>query len=166
MKKINAQDVPELEQGSPQRKYHVFRRHLSVALGAPRDVGTWGGGHPFEVELTRVPAGAANFPLHQHSAQWELYLFISGSGEMTDGREASPVGPGDVVLCAPEQPHKIVNTRRGGPRLLRRGRSPAGGRHLLSGHRQVGGQAAAKMLRDGRAPVLRAGRLSAGGAWC
>ncbi len=110
MKKINAQDVPELEQGSPQRKYHVFRRHLSVALGAPRDVGTWGGGHPFEVELTRVPAGAANFPLHQHSAQWELYLFISGSGEMTDGREASPVGPGDVVLCAPEQPHKIVNT--------------------------------------------------------
>jgi len=110
MKKINAQDVPEVEQRSPQGKYHLFRRYVSVALGGKRDVGTWGGGHPFELELSRLPAGASNFPLHQHSAQWEMYIFLSGSGAVTDGREKQDVGAGDVVLAGPEEAHKVTNT--------------------------------------------------------
>jgi mannose-6-phosphate isomerase-like protein (cupin superfamily) len=110
MKKINSQAVPEAEQGSPNGKYRLFRRHLSVALGGNRDSGSWAGGHPFDLELTRVPSGAANFPLHQHSAQWEMYVFISGSGEMTDGKEKMTIGPNDIVLCPPEQAHKIMNT--------------------------------------------------------
>ena len=60
---------------------------FSVALGGKRDVGTWAGGHPFDLELTRMPADARNYPLHQHSAQWELYVFLAGFGEMTDGKE-------------------------------------------------------------------------------
>jgi mannose-6-phosphate isomerase-like protein (cupin superfamily) len=110
MKKINSQEVPETDQGSPHGKYRVFRRHLSVALGGKRDSGTWAGGHPFDLELTRIPAGAANFPLHQHSAQWELYIFLGGSGEMTNGHETLSVQAHDVVICPPEAPHKIVNT--------------------------------------------------------
>ena len=110
MKKINSRDVPELEQKSPKGKYHLFRRHLSVALGGNRDLGTWAGGHPFDLEMTRLPAGAANFPLHQHSAQWEMYVFTRGSGEMTDGVEKIEVHADDVVLCPPEQPHQIINT--------------------------------------------------------
>ena len=110
MKKINSQEVPESEQGSPHGKYRLFRRHLSVALGGKRDSGTWAGGHPFDLELTRLPAGAANFPLHQHSAQWEMYIFIRGRGEMRDGKEKMAVVPDDVVMCPPETPHQIVNT--------------------------------------------------------
>ncbi len=110
MHKINTHAVPEAEQKSPHGKYHVFRKHISVALGGKRDVGTWGGGHPFDLELTRIPTGAANFPLHQHYAQWEMYAFISGSGEVTDGQEKTPVEAGDVVICPPKNPHQITNT--------------------------------------------------------
>ena len=37
MKKINSREVAEDEQTSPKGKYHLFRKHLSVALGATRD---------------------------------------------------------------------------------------------------------------------------------
>jgi uncharacterized cupin superfamily protein len=110
MKKISIQDVPEAARGSPNKKYHLFRRHLSVALGGARDAGTWGGGHPFDLELSRLPAGASNFPLHQHSAQWEMYVFIHGTGEATDGVQAFSIRAGDVILCPPENPHKLTNT--------------------------------------------------------
>jgi mannose-6-phosphate isomerase-like protein (cupin superfamily) len=110
MKKINLQDVPEAEQGSPHKKYHLFRRHLSVALGGKRDIGPSAGGHPFDIEYARIPAGAANFPLHQHSAQWESYIFVRGSGEVTDGKETVTVRTDDVLLCPPEHAHKITNT--------------------------------------------------------
>jgi mannose-6-phosphate isomerase-like protein (cupin superfamily) len=110
MKKINSQDVPEVEQSSPNRKYHLFRRHLTAAITGKRDAGVADGGHPFDLELTRIPAGASNFPLHQHYAQWEMYVFLSGSGEITDGQEKIPVHAQDVVMCPPETPHKITNT--------------------------------------------------------
>jgi len=110
MKKTNLRDVPESEQSSPNKKYHLFRRHVSVALGAKRDVGPWAGGHPFDLEQTRLPAGASNFPLHQHSAQWELYIFLRGSGEITDGKETLRVQADDVFLSPPEHAHKITNT--------------------------------------------------------
>ena len=109
VKKINSREVPEAEQKSPNGKYHHFRRHLSVALGGQRDAGPWAGGHPFDLELTRLPPGAANFPLHQHSAQWEMYVFISGTGEMTDGSEKMTVGADDIGLYPPEQAHNIIN---------------------------------------------------------
>ena len=49
-----------------------------AALGAPRDAGVAGGGHPFDVELTKLPPGATNFPFHAHAAQWEVYLVLMG----------------------------------------------------------------------------------------
>jgi len=110
MKKINLRDVPEEEQSAPNKKYHLFRRHVSVALGGNRDAGTWAGGHPFDIEFTRLPAGASNFPLHQHSAQWESYIFIRGTGKVTDGKETVDVQADDVLLFPPEHAHKITNT--------------------------------------------------------
>jgi mannose-6-phosphate isomerase-like protein (cupin superfamily) len=110
MKKINLHDVPEDEQSSPHKKYRLFRRHVSVALGGQRDVGPSGGGHPFDIEMTRIPAGASNFPLHQHSAQWESYIFLRGQGEVTDGTETVQVQPDDVLLFPPNHAHKITNT--------------------------------------------------------
>jgi len=110
MKKISLHEVPEEEQGSPHKKYQLFRRHVSVALGGKRDAGTWAGGHPFDIEYTRIPAGASNFPLHLHSVQWESYIFIRGSGEVTDGKETVKAQADDVLLFPPEHAHKITNT--------------------------------------------------------
>jgi uncharacterized cupin superfamily protein len=88
----------------------LYRKHLSVALGGKRDIGTWDGGHPFDVELVRIPPGARNFPLHQHSAQWEFYLILEGSGEVSNGTLTRPLAAGDALIFPPEEPHQIVNT--------------------------------------------------------
>jgi len=110
MNKINTREVSEAEAGSPHGKYKLFRKGLSVALGGKKDAGTWGGGHPFDVELVRIPPGAKNFPLHQHSAQWEFYLIVAGNGEVTDGTETNPVAAGDALLFPPEAAHELTNT--------------------------------------------------------
>jgi len=110
MNKINVREIPEVEAGSPHGKYKLFRKNLSVALGGSKDKGTWGGGHPFDVELIRIAPGAKNFPLHQHSAQWEFYLIISGSGEVTDGGATKPIAAGDALMFPPEAAHEFTNT--------------------------------------------------------
>lgn len=110
MHKINIRDIPEIERQSPQGKYHLFRRHLSLAVGGKPDVGTWGGGHPFDVELVRLPPGARNFPLHQHAAQWEMYVIVSGHGEMNDGSGTKPIESGDVLVFPPETAHQFNNS--------------------------------------------------------
>ncbi len=109
MKKINQRDVPEKEVQSPQGRYQLHRKFLSLALGGKSDLGPWGGGHPFDLELTRLPPGAANFPLHQHAAQWEMYVVLSGTGEVNDGRTWQSIEAGDILLAEPDQPHQFRN---------------------------------------------------------
>src|SRR5689334_1711935 len=82
MRKANLESLGWNEQRSPKGRFHLFRRNLSLALGGVRDVGDWGGGHPFDMEQYRIPPGATNFPFHAHSAQWELYLVTSGRGAL------------------------------------------------------------------------------------
>jgi uncharacterized cupin superfamily protein len=110
MNKINQNQVEWVEQKSPRGKYHLFRRFLSVALGGKRDLDTWGGGHPFELELTRIPPGKTNWPYHAHSAQWELYVVLSGHGQTRTPEGKSEIGPGDCFLCSPGEPHQIHNS--------------------------------------------------------
>lgn len=102
-------DIPWAEQRSPGGRFHLFRRHISEALGAPREAGIAGGGHPFEVELTRLPPGATNFPFHAHAAQWELYIVLSGAGELRAGDTVSPIAAGDTFVCPPGEPHQLKN---------------------------------------------------------
>jgi uncharacterized cupin superfamily protein len=98
-----------VEQRSPRGRFHLFRRHISEALGAPRDAGLARGGHPFDVELTRVPPGATNFPFHAHAAQWEVYLILSGSGELRAGEGVTVVIAGDAFVCPPGEAHQLKN---------------------------------------------------------
>src|SRR5437016_7302324 len=79
-----------MAQHSPKGAFAVFTKHISLALGGLKDVGVFRGGHPFDLELVRVPPSRAAWPLHSHSAQWELYVIISGSGEVrTPARDRS-----------------------------------------------------------------------------
>jgi uncharacterized cupin superfamily protein len=110
MQHVNVSEIPWVERRSPRGRFHLFRRHISQALGSPQNAGVAGGGHPFDVEITRLPPGATNFPFHAHAAQWELYLIQSGSGELRTGEETVPFGPGDVFMCPPGEAHQLKNT--------------------------------------------------------
>ena len=110
MKKINQNQIDWVERKSPKRKYNLFRRHISLLLGGKKDTGTWGGGHPFDVEMTRVPPGKTNWPYHAHSSQWEMYIILSGRGQLRTAEGKSEVGPGDSFIHPPGEAHQIENT--------------------------------------------------------
>jgi Uncharacterized conserved protein, contains double-stranded beta-helix domain len=110
MKKVQLDSLPFTESKSPKGKFHLFRRNLSLALGGKRDVGEWGGGHPFDVEEFRIPPGASNFPFHAHLAQWEFYLVTAGSGTVRTGDGQTSIGPGDAFLFPPGEAHQVINT--------------------------------------------------------
>ena len=109
MKQAKESAIKWVEERSPHGRFHLFRRHISEALGAPRDAGVAGGGHPFDVELTKLPPGATNFPFHAHAAQWEVYLVLIGVGELRAGDTVTEVTAGDTFVCPPGEPHQIKN---------------------------------------------------------
>ncbi len=110
MKMIQESELPWIEGGSPKGRFHVFCRTISEALGAPRHAGVAGGGHPFEVTLARIPVDAVNYPFHSHAAQWELYLVLSGTGEVRGPEEVKNIGPGDAFIFPPGEAHQLRNT--------------------------------------------------------
>lgn len=110
MKHVRESDIPWIERRSPGGHFHILRRSISGALGAPPDAGVAGGGHPFDVELARLPPGATNFPFHAHAAQWEVYLVLSGTGEVRAGDKTVPITAGDSFVCPPGEPHQLKNT--------------------------------------------------------
>ena len=108
MKKINTRDVAEEPWSSPKGTFATADRNLSLALGrdeASTDLRTR---HPFDVEICRIPAGKKSTPFHSHSAQWEFYHVLSGSGMVRDKDGMTPVGEGDAFLFEPGEPHQLV----------------------------------------------------------
>jgi uncharacterized cupin superfamily protein len=103
MRIINTTAVPVEHRRSPQGTFELFRQHMSLALGGVKDTGPWGGGHPFDVELTRLPAGKRNYPLHSHAAQTEYYVILTGTGRLHTGEGEA----GDHVIAHPGDAHQI-----------------------------------------------------------
>lgn len=87
MQKINLVDVPVEYRCSPKGKFELRRQQVSLALGGVKDVGRWGGDHPFDIELVSLPPGKMNFPLHIHASQTEHYIILSGTGLLRDAGE-------------------------------------------------------------------------------
>ncbi len=110
MNRINLRAVPEVELRSPSGKFHSFCRNLSLALGGLRNTGTWGGGHPFDLQIRRIPPGAAVCPFHSHLNQWELFVIRAGRGTVRAGKKSHPVRAGDVFMHPPGEPHQLSNT--------------------------------------------------------
>lgn len=106
---VNQDQVPWEEQRSPGGKFQKFRRFLTQELGYPKNMGPQAGGMPFDIELTRVPSGAANFPYHHHAAQWEAYIIVEGNGilRLDDGERV--VKKGEVIVCPPGHAHQLRN---------------------------------------------------------
>ena len=109
MKKVNLKDIGEVERKSPKGKYCAYSKEVSVALGRVDGATDLDKRHPFDVTVTRLPKGATRCPLHAHSAQWELYVVISGKGKVRDENGWTEVGPGDAFLFKPMEAHTIAN---------------------------------------------------------
>ena len=110
MSRIRIQDVAEEEQHSPGGKYHSHCRNLSLALGGVRNAGTWGGGHPFDLQIRRIPAGKAVCPFHLHYAQWEMFLVRAGHGTVRSRDGHHPIRTGDAFFHPPGEPHQLINS--------------------------------------------------------
>jgi uncharacterized cupin superfamily protein len=118
MPRLRLSALPWDEQHSPAKTFHSFHQNISVALGGIRNGGTWCGGHPFDVQRRRIPAGAAICPFHSHLAQWELFLIQRGAGRVRAGAETHDVVAGDVFIHPPGEAHQLSNPGPGDLEVL------------------------------------------------
>jgi uncharacterized cupin superfamily protein len=109
MKKVHIAALPWEEIHSPRHTFHSYFKNVSVALGGIRNGGTWCGGHPFDVQIRRIPSGAAVCPFHLHLAQWEMFVVQSGAGVVRAGAETHAIKCGEVFIHPPGEPHQIRN---------------------------------------------------------
>ena len=65
--------------------------------------------HPFDVEISRIPPGNTNTAFHAHSAQWEFYHVLAGTGKVRDQEGTTPIEAGDAFVFKPNEPHQIIN---------------------------------------------------------
>jgi uncharacterized cupin superfamily protein len=109
MRKVNLQDIREDPWQSPGGNYAASFKGISEALGRDPNSLDLAKRHPFDLEWTRVPPGKSNFPYHAHSAQWELYLVISGEGVVRHSDGTTEVVAGDAFIFRPNEPHQRRN---------------------------------------------------------
>ena len=109
MKKINTGTMAEEVWASPKGKFSTGDKNISVALGREPDSTDALRRHPFDVEICRIPPGKAACPYHSHSAQWEFYHVISGTGVVRDKEGRTLLEQGDAFIFEPGSPHQIVN---------------------------------------------------------
>ena len=110
MPHLSIASIPWNEYCSPGKKFHSFSREISVTLGGIRNAGPSHGGHPFDLQIRRIPSGASVCPYHSHFAQWELFLVRAGTGTVRDGDETHAIITGDVFLHPPRVPHQLINS--------------------------------------------------------
>jgi uncharacterized cupin superfamily protein len=110
MRKVNVNAIKEEPWQSPRGKYAASFKGISEALGRDPNSLDLAKRHPFDLEITRIPPGKHNFPYHAHSAQWELYLVINGSGSVRHEQGRTDVVAGDAFVFRPNAPHQITNS--------------------------------------------------------
>ncbi len=113
LKLVNTNALPEVAWVSPSGNFASFDSNISVALGRNPDSLHLYERHPFDVEICRVPSGKAMCPYHSHSAQWEFYHVISGSGTVRHEAGVTEIVPGDAFIFQPGQPHQLIGGASG-----------------------------------------------------
>ena len=109
MHKVNTRELQEAGKASPKLAFRRFGKHVSEALGRERRSTDLDERHPFDVEIVRIPSGAAACPYHSHSAQWEFYHVISGSGVVRHETGKTSIEPGDAFIFKPNEAHQLIN---------------------------------------------------------
>ena len=109
MKKVNTNKIPEVSWSSPGGKYSGYGKQVSEQLGREPASLDLIKRHPFDIEICRIPSGKTPYPYHSHSAQWEFYHVISGTGQVRDENGLTSIETGDAFLFKPGQAHQILN---------------------------------------------------------
>lgn len=109
MRKVNISDIPEKERRSPSRKFHAYFKEISVALGRDPQSAERLKQHPFDLAFYRLPPRASRCPFHVHSAEWELYVILSGRAAVRDQHGLTEATAGDSFIFAPGEAHEIRN---------------------------------------------------------
>jgi uncharacterized cupin superfamily protein len=109
MKKINTNTLEEIPRVSPKGKFGRHVRNVSEALGREPTSTDLGKRHPFDVQISRIAPGKILCPFHSHSAQWEFYHVIAGTGQVRHEGGTTPIEPGDAFLFKPGEAHTIIN---------------------------------------------------------
>jgi len=109
MQKINTNQLEEVSWTSPKGKFAGAGREVSEALGRKPQSTDLLERHPFDVEICRLAPGQTPCPYHSHSAQWEFYHVISGTGKIRHHEGVSSIGPGDAFIFKPDEPHQVIN---------------------------------------------------------
>jgi len=107
MKIVNLKDVKEQRWDSPKGKFGMIDQELSVALGRDPNSASARDRHPFDVEVMTVPAGKTACPYHVHSAQWEYYQVLGGSGFVRHEEGTTAISVGDAFIFGPGEAHSI-----------------------------------------------------------
>jgi quercetin dioxygenase-like cupin family protein len=108
MQKVNTYELPAEQWPSPDGKYVIEGKEISEALGRVPQSTDLNERHPFDVEIQQIPAGALATYFHSHSAQWEFYHIISGSGSVRHDNGSEPVVPGDAFIFKPGEAHQLI----------------------------------------------------------
>ena len=109
MTKVNLNNLPEETWTSPKGNFQGSSRNFSEALGREPKSLDLSKRHPFDVEILRIPPGKIPYPHHAHSAQWEFYHIISGSGWVRDAEGTTAIVAGDAFIFKPDEPHQLGN---------------------------------------------------------
>jgi uncharacterized cupin superfamily protein len=109
MRIVNTNKLERFTWSSPKGKFAGEGIEISEALGRKRDSTDLLERHPFDVEILRVPPGKVPYPYHSHSAQWEFYHVISGSGTMRGGEGTVRIVAGDACIFKPGEAHQLFN---------------------------------------------------------
>lgn len=109
MRKVNVKDIEEKERKSPGGKFGRRHKEISVALGRDPASLDLSKRHPFDLAVVTIPKGKSLCPYHSHSAESELYLVISGHGNIRDKDGTTKVGPGDAFFFGPGEAHQLTN---------------------------------------------------------
>ena len=109
MLKINTNTLAEVKWSSPKGKFAGAGKEVSEALGRQPQSLNLNERHPFDVEITRIEPGQTPCPFHSHSAQWEFYHVISGTGQVRHQNGKTPIGPGDAFIFKPGEAHQLFN---------------------------------------------------------
>jgi mannose-6-phosphate isomerase-like protein (cupin superfamily) len=71
-----------------------------------------------------VPAGETNL-MHNHAKEEQIYIVLSGSGEIQVDEERAPAEPGDVIFLPANVPHGFFNTGKTSAVILNIGAAAA-----------------------------------------
>src|ERR1700749_4783504 len=113
MRKVNTTKMAELTWSSPKGKFAGAGKEISEELGRKPDSTDLNERHPFDVEICSIPPGKAPCPYHSHSAQWEFYHVISGTGQVRHKDGMTEIVAEDAFLFRPGEPHHFINQPKG-----------------------------------------------------